>query len=457
MPDNDPIEHVIVLTLENRSFDHMLGACHAFKSDIEGVSPEKTNTNKYLRKSFPQVAGAARLVIEDPRHETPHVLAQLQDDNGGFVKDYATAYPMLTEVGRHEVMKYHDLDTLPALHALARGFTVCDKWFSSVPGPTWTNRLFLMSGTSLGRVGMPNGIMDMNLHWYDQMTIFDRLNEKSKTWAVYYGDTPLSLLLVHQWEPRNKACHKPMTQFFKDVVDQQPPLPEFVFIEPAYLDPGANDDHPSHDVLAGEALIASVYNAIRANEDLWQKTLLVILFDEHGGFYDHVVPPEAIPPDHHQKEWTFDRLGVRVPAILVSPWVGNGVLHTQFDHTSLLKYLIDKWQLGPLGDRGANAQTFSDAFLDKPRIDTPDRIPAVPAGLKRQDPLPRKSLNDHENALVALSHALETMAEEDPTVIAARSRQIVSSPQSQIDVAVERVEAFLQHGASEAIRLAEGN
>lgn len=459
MPDNDSIEHVIVLTLENRSFDHMLGACQAFKSDIDGVSPEKPNTNEYQGKSFSQAAGAARLVIDDPKHETPHVLVQLQDNNGGFVKDYANAHPMLTDDGRYEVMKYHNLDTLPALHALARNFTVCDQWFSSVPGPTWTNRLFLMSGTSLGRVGMPNGIMDMNLHWYDQTTIFDRLNEKSKTWVVYYGDTPLSLLLVHQWEPYNKARYKPMTQFFRDVaiVDEKQPFPAFVFIEPTYLNPGANDNHPSHDVLAGEALIAGVYNAIRANEKLWQKTLLVILFDEHGGFYDHVVPPKAIPPDHHQEEWTFDKLGVRVPAILVSPWVGNEVLHIQFDHTSLLKYLIDKWQLGPLGNRVANAQTFSDAILDEPRSDTFDPISAIPAGLKRQDPLPRKPLNDHENALVALSHALETMAEEDPTVIAARSKQIVSSPQSQIDVAVERVEAFLKHGTVDVLRLAEGN
>lgn len=173
---------------------------------------------------------------------------------------------MLTEDGRAEIMKYHALGALPALHALAQQFTVCDRWFSSVPGQTWTNRLFLMSGTARGQVDMPGGLMDLNLHWYDQTTIFDRLNERKKSWAVYHGDTPLSLLLTHQWEPANAARYRPMRHFFTDVAGPQDKFPEFVFIEPAYLDPGANDDHPSHDVLAGEALIASVYNALRANE-----------------------------------------------------------------------------------------------------------------------------------------------------------------------------------------------
>lgn len=317
----DPIEHILVLTLENRSFDHMLGACQAVKADIDGVLPgAPPRTNSYSGRAYPQVDGAARIIADDPRHETPHVLVQLRPDatgtpNSGFVEDYAAYYHMLTDAGRGEIMKYHALGTLPALHALARHFTVCDRWFSSVPGPTWANRLFLMSGTSLGRVGMPGGLMDLNLHWYDQPTIFDRLDEQLKSWAVYHGDTPLSLLLAHQWEPKNAARYRPMSRFFADVAAAKDDFPSFVFIEPAYLDPGANDDHPSHDVLAGEALIAGVYNALRANETLWNTSLLCVLFDEHGGFYDHVAPPAAVPPDHHQEEYTFDRLGVRVPAI----------------------------------------------------------------------------------------------------------------------------------------------
>jgi phospholipase C len=405
-----------------------------------------------------QEEGAGRIVVEDPRHETPHVLVQLKPDAGGnpsgFVEDYATAYPMLAEEGRHEVMKYHALGTLPALHTLAQNFTVCDRWFSSVPGPTWTNRLFLMSGTSLGRVNMPGGLMDLNLHWYDQPTIFDRLNETGvRKWVVYHGDTPLSLLLTHQWEPKNAECYKPMRDFFTDVATREPgTFPAFAFIEPAYLEPGANDDHPSHDVLSGEALIASVYNALRANEPLWNTTLLVILFDEHGGFYDHVMPPKALPPDRHQEEYRFDRLGVRVPALLVSPFAANTVFHEQLDHTSLLKYLIEKWQLGPLGERTGQATSFAAALQGPARTDAPLSISAVPPQLAPAVQPPRHPLNDHQTALVALSHALESMVGEDPNVIAARSRQLVTGPQSQIDAAVERVDAFLKHGAAVPIR-----
>jgi phospholipase C len=114
-------------------------------------------------------------------------------------------------------MKYRPLGGLPAIHALAGDFTICDHWYSSVPGPTWCNRLFALSGTSLGRVSMPNGIMNLNFHWYDQATIFDRLNEKAISWKVYFGDFPLSLLFTHQWEADNAARYRPMTEFFRDV------------------------------------------------------------------------------------------------------------------------------------------------------------------------------------------------------------------------------------------------
>jgi phospholipase C len=456
MPADDPIKHIILLVLENRSFDHMLGVCQRTKSKIDGIPSEgDPRVNTFEATNYAQIPGAARIVVEDPRHETPHVLAQLKPGSdgtpAGFVADYAVAYPMLLPDACAEIMKFHDVGMLPALHALAASFTVCDHWFSSVPGPTWANRLFLMSGTSLGRVNMPNGVLDLNLHWYDQPSLFDRLNEKSKDWAIYCGDTPLSLLLVNQWEPRNALRYKRMNDFFTDVLDEAR-FPDFVFIEPAYMEPGANDDHPSHDVLAGEALIANVYNAVRSNEDLWKKSLLIILFDEHGGFYDHVQPPSAVPPDHHQEEYTFDRMGVRVPAILVSPWVANDVIQDVFDHTSLLRYFIEKWQLGSLGDRAAQANTFTHAFLAEPQNDGPPSIPLTPAKLAPAAVLPRKPLTDHQAALVSLSHALETMSGEDATVVAERSRQIVTGPQSQIDAAVDRFDAFLKQRAAAPIK-----
>lgn len=456
---SDPIEHVVILMLENRSFDHMLG-CLAPIKPIDGIGPARTN--KFAGKRYPQAAypqGHDRFVIEDPMHEHAHVVIQLErdgsgKDNSGFVKDYAQSYPMLSKLGRGEVMKFHAVDSLRALHALARNFTVCDHWFSSVPGPTWPNRLFAMSGTSLGRVKMAEGIMDLNLHWYNQPTLFDRLNERGKSWRLYYGDVPLSLLLVHQWEPANAARHLSMTKFHQDVAHHPAKkFPDLAWIEPAYLQPGANDDHPPHDILEGEALVATVYNTLRANEDLWKSTLLVVLFDEHGGFYDHLTPPKTVAPDHHQDEYAFDQLGVRVPTILISAWqvIGerDGVLSDEFDHTSLLKYLIEKWDLGPLGRRAAHASAF--AVLPQPRSAAPGSVP-FPPDIGPAQTTPTKALTSHQSAIVALSHALESMTNEDPGVVAARSRQVLSGPQSQIDVAVDRVESFLRSRSIDFLR-----
>jgi hypothetical protein len=148
-----------------------------------------------------------------------------------------------------------------------------------------------------------------------------------------------------------------------------------------------NDDHPPHDVMRAEKLIADVYNAIRSNADLWNSTLLVVFYDEHGGFYDHVPPPAATPPDDHREEYTFDRLGVRVPALLVSPWVDNRVEHTRFDHTSLLRYLTDKWQLTPLPSRRiAEANSIAVALTRlSPREDALPRLALTPKQLKVPD------------------------------------------------------------------------
>lgn len=316
------IEHVIVLMLENRSFDHILAD---FLKSKQKYDP--TGINESNGKSYRQSGGAARTVAQDPMHETTDVLIQLKGNgsvqqNGGFVLNYAQHYPQLADTS--EVMKYHAHGALPALHLLADTVTVCDNWHASVPGPTWVNRLFVLSGTSLGRVKMSNGIMNLNLQWCDQPTVFDRLNEKRIDWRVYFGDTPLSFLFVHQWSPENAARHHRLMAFYQDAAGDADQLPPFAFIEPAYLQPGANDAHPPHSILESDVLIASVYNAIRTNEALGNSTLFVILFDEHGGFYDHVSPPAALPPDHHTEEYTFDRYGVRVPALLISPYVPTG-------------------------------------------------------------------------------------------------------------------------------------
>jgi phospholipase C len=442
----DPIKHVIVLMLENRSFDQMLGCFQELYPDnLDGIPPGKApRTNQVNGVTYPQVPGANFVAPADPNHDYAHVLYQISKGNSGFAQDFVNCFPNSSALDREEVMKFHAHGALPALHTLAENFTICDRWFASLPGPTWPNRLFVHSGTSLGRVTMPEGVMNANLHWYNQTTLYDRLNEKKISWKIYFGDVPQSLVLVNQLAPRNMIHYHHMQRFFEHAAGEEGDFPNYVFIEPSYNQPGANDDHPCHNVLEGERLIAEVYNALRANDALWRCSLLVVLYDEHGGYYDHVTPPAAVPPDHHQEEFTFDQLGVRVPALLVSPYTQKQVVNTQFDHTSVLRYLIDKWGLGPLGARAAVANTIKSALAGAARTDTPKELP-MPVAVKNSPAIqaPATQLSSHQSALLALSHSLESMTDVDPNEVAARSKHVLTGPQSMIDVASERVDGFL--------------
>ncbi len=378
----DPIKHVVLLMLENHSFDQMLGALQEVYPDLDGVDPRVQDPTSNVAPRFNLSLSGKRIlqvptdqlqVERDPQHETPNVLDQIANGNSGFVTDYERNVKRVTEEDMGYLMGYYALGRLPALHELGQNFTVCDRWYSSLPGPTWPNRFFALSGTSSGHVEMPS-LARPDLEEFTaqkQETIFDRLNDAGRSWKLYFYDFPVALMLTRLRQPHNLAHFHLIKEFFEKDTRDESRFPDFAFIEPKYMGADQNDDHPPHNVLKAEKLIADVYNAIRANPALWMSTLLVVTYDEHGGFYDHVSPPPAIPPDDNKKEWTFDRYGVRVPALLVSPWVGARVEHTEFDHTSLLRYLQDKWQLGPLGERTAHANSIGVAInQDKPRSET---------------------------------------------------------------------------------------
>jgi phospholipase C len=372
MPQSDPIRHVIQLVMENRSFDHMLGGLASSIPGLDGVDPQHPHLNlDPAGQAYYQAPTELRQFAFDPKHEHADVVVQLQNQNSGFVLDFAQAYQASTPADRQEIMNYFRADFLPALHPLAHDFTVCDRWYCSVPGPTWPNRFFALSGTSLGRILMPTGITDLGAYFQQtQTTLFDRLNQAGKSWKNYFYDFPASWLLLRNLLPDKLPHYRVIDEFFSDVRDEKS-FPQFAFLEPKYFGADENDDHPPHNIMKGEKVIADVYNAIRSNPDLWNSSLLVITFDEHGGFYDHVTPPGAVAPDDHQMEYTFDQLGLRVPALLISPWVSRTVDHTQFDHTSVLKYLIDKWGLGPMGRRAAAATSIAVALREsQPRTDT---------------------------------------------------------------------------------------
>jgi len=445
--------------MENRSFDHLLGSLQQVMPELDGVppgGPPRVNRDDD-GTVFEQRPTTTRKVDPDPLHETKDVvLVQLPGGNGGFVRSYSRRHPETTVAQRREVMAYHQLDSLPALHTLARQFVVCDRWFCSVPGPTWTNRLFAMSGTSQGRVKMPEGIFHPNLHRYDQPSVFRRLTEAGRSWGVYAGDFPLSLLLADQRTTSAARHYHDMDSFAQHASGAAETFPDFSFIEPDYLWPTTNDDHPPHDIQDGQALIAQVYNALRANEGLWKSTLLVITYDENGGFYDHVIPPSAVPPDGHHEEYTFDQLGLRVPVILVSPWLAPGVCHDRFDHTSLLASLRNRWGLGALGARVGAANGVIEALtpLAQPRDDTPGTIgaPALRARAMRAAARPRRApeaLTDNQKAIVAFSEYLETETPGAAPRALSQARRVAQGPAEASLVARERARRFLrQRGAN---------
>ena len=403
----DRIEHVVLLLMENHSFDQMLGCLDEVHEGLDGVRNASTKSNEDGKGHtfFPQPT-CERQMKRDPGHGHKDVLAQIEGDNGGFVRSFVRGYPGSLMAERQDVMGYYPRDFLPALHTLGTQFTVCDRWFSSLPGPTWPNRFFVLSGTSMGQVEMPSGLDALNPKWYTEQTqdtIFDRLNDAQKSWKVYFYDFPASLLLKNQRQAANLENYRRFDKFFEDAAGPENEFPAFALIEPKYFGEAQNDDHPPHNIMKAEKLIADTYNALRSNQELWNSTLLVVLYDEHGGFFDHVPPPtNAVPPDEHTQSFDFTGLGVRVPAILVSPWCEAGVCHTQCDHSSLLKYLCDKWDLPPLGNRARTAASFGSAIRDKgePRTDTPPFIRVTNKSLIPDHPeLERRFSNGNQNAL----------------------------------------------------------
>lgn len=456
MARTDPIKHVVVLMMENHSFDEILGWMKSEYPKLEGVDPKNPATNPDYPDSsvlVKQASNTQTSIQFDPVHEHLDVMDQISNACGGFVSNFSRHYPRSTSAQRAQVMGYYPKGSLPVIHSLAENFTVCDHWFSSLPGPTWPNRFFVHTGTSKGHVKMPSGLYIKNEYWYDQNTIYDELDKKKISWGIYHHGMPHTLLLVRLWDkPEN--FHR-MDKFFEDAIGPEGQFPQYAFIEPSYGGADENDQHPPTDIREGEYLIARVYNAIRSNPKLWASTLFILLYDEHGGFFDHVPPTKAVPPDKYVDEFSFNQYGVRVPAILISPWAPQAFTDVEFDHTSVLKYLIEKWGLRPdqLGERVQESQSFADSLkeISQPRLDA---LPAFDlSSLSLPRPVVPQTTNEHQDALVSFSHLLEQrMAHvEELSGAGYRSLKSLEGVAAQMEVAKDRFLLFLHHGQSDRL------
>ncbi len=451
-PAMDAIEHVVVVMLENRSFDNALGYLYGPedppKQHIPPLQPgeqpfhgllfEKTEDLQNDGVAPAPGVRATNTPGWDPGEEYEHVNVQLfgaatppkaapakgapVPGMKGFLKDYSTQCNGTAE-DKQQIMRMYGPGDLPVLNGLARGYAVSDAWFASVPTQTNANRAFSLCGTSLKLVDngyLSKGKVNAKLanDRFDADTIWNVLERNGfSDWAVFWevayppviSRYPYTRNLFPRLESiKNIDGHfRKMAEFF--ALAKSGTLPKYSYIEPSWGGYAlaesvmGNEYHPPSDVTPGEHRLEQIYRSLKAGK-AWDKTLLVITFDEHGGNYDHVPPGPALPPsgkpDPGQYGFLFDRYGVRVPAILVSPRIEQGTVFRSggdvpYDHTSVIATVL-KWllpQVPPgkwgLGERVRNAPTFENVLtLDRARDDVPAATtPAPGTPLKYGDSL----------------------------------------------------------------------
>lgn len=323
------IKHIVVLMMENRSFDHMLGylSLEGGRGDIDGLQAQFANSHAGQVYPVHHLPRTALKPAQDPSHDGVSVARQLSNGNGGFIADYVQTHPGDADFAL--VMGYYNAADLPVYDHLAREFCVCDRWFSAVPGATWPNRLYAVSGKAAGSKD------NKRVPLYSNKSFVRHLDNALVSWKFYSFWKPWSLSLTDD-RYRSSENYEPFGSsrrrygFIGDALAGT--LPAVSWIDPHFFD---NDDHPPADVRDGQALAAEVFHALSSGPG-WNETLLILCYDEHGGFYDHVAPGAA--PD---ADAAFRQYGLRVPAFVISPWVARAsVHHGLLDHCSIIKTIL---------------------------------------------------------------------------------------------------------------------
>lgn len=370
------IDTFVVLMMENRSFDHYLGSLRLAegRADVDGLTGGETN---------PAPGGATVGVFrledftpEDPPHGWDACHAQWNlGANDGFVR----AHEGPSQV---DVMGYHTRDQLPATYACADAGAICQRYFASVMGPTWPNRFYLHGATSHGN--------QSNLPAFGFRSIFDVLDDAGLSHKNYFHDVAWATGGYFKL-----GGNAPIEDFFADA--EAGTLPNFSIVDPGFFGGGANDDHPDHDVRLGQALIASVVNALGASPQ-WGRCLLVISYDEHGGFFDHVPPPTTT-----DERAEFRQLGFRVPTLVLGPTTRRGeVVTTTFDHVSVISTLARRFGLPALNARAAATADLSPCIAPQ-YLANPQPAPVIPPiAMSRQAVLARPGTAAHPELAAAI-------------------------------------------------------
>jgi len=356
-PADAPFDTVVVLMMENRSFDHVLGWLPGANGRQAGLT--YVDTDGVAQETWALAPDFQGCPYDDPDHSCAGIAIQYAEGRcDGFLK---TAKP-----GDRFPIGYYGEDALPILSALAKGYTTFDAYFCSMMGPTWENRLFQLSGTT-----------QLDQGWCDfpreseprpvviDTTIFDRVREAGLTAGYYYHDSPVTGLFASR---RYDDISYPIETFWTDAREGK--LANVVFVDPNYTDRAedmgtSNDYHPWGNLLVAEGFLAQVHETLK-NSPQWERMIFVLNFDEHGGFYDHVQPPaceddtvlDAAGPLPDLK-----RLGFRVPAIAMGPFAPRKVENAgPYEHCSILKMIEWRWGLEPMTLRDRHAKNLAEAL-----------------------------------------------------------------------------------------------
>ncbi|HEY1795732.1 MAG TPA: alkaline phosphatase family protein [Stellaceae bacterium] len=433
------IQTIVVVMLENRSFDHAVGYLSLADTPlpVEGLRTDKAWLDPLANEWNGTVYGIYRLdpatqQIDDPAHDHNAIQVQISappaagapSRMGGFVQSYVRfsdkppADPKL-------VMGYYDEVAVPVFDLFARQFAVCDHWFAALPTGTQANRLMAMSGESAlvddARVLLP-----------DQTLVYDWLAQRQIAWCVYAKLFPF-FSMMPRWSGEIATAlalsaaggrgRFRLYDKFRAEWQGAYPVPQVIFIEPEYTNGphlDAADDHPPTGIAKGQAFLAEIYGVLTSNPARWANTMLIVTYDEHGGFFDHV-PPLEIPTT--AGGFPFATTGVRVPAFVVSPHVAPGTVFSQpLDHTSILQLLADRFAGGQdyspaVAARQAHLRPLSGILADAPvpREPAPDlaEVAKVAGNLSPPPPPKGADLGDPPSAQ-AFRNAVIKIAGEHP-------------------------------------------
>ena len=371
-PRDAPFDTVVVLMMENRSFDHLLGWLPGANGRQQGLSyVDKDGASHQPWPLAPDFQGCS---YEDPDHTWPGIATQ-------YAGGRCDGFLQTAKVGDRFPIGYYREEDLPIISALAKGYTTFDNYFCSMMGPTWENRLFQITGTTQlddNWCDFPKDKEEERRPVVIQTTIFDRVRAAGLTAGYYYHESPVTGLFASR---KYDDISYPIEQFWSDAREGK--LANVVFVDPDYTDRAedmgtSNDYHPWGNVLVAEGFLAQVHDAL-SNGPQWDRMVFVLNFDEHGGFFDHVTPPACkddtkLAGDGPHPD--LKRMGFRVPAIAMGPFAPRKIEKAgPYEHSSILKMIEWRWGLEPMTMRDRYAKNLAEALEFTSRRDAID-LPA---------------------------------------------------------------------------------